>query len=150
MKVNKKGAVAIAALIAGSMLALAGCSGSGSSTPTNSGSGKLTVWVDADRARVLKDVAAQFKKDKGITVDLVVKDYGKIQQDFTAQVPTGKGPDLTIGGHDWTGGFVQDGVIAPVELGDKASDFEKVALQAVTYDGKTYGLPYAIENIAIL
>jgi arabinogalactan oligomer / maltooligosaccharide transport system substrate-binding protein len=150
MKVNKKGAVAIAALIAGSMLALAGCSGSSGGTPTSSGSGKLTVWVDADRARVLKDVAAQFKKDKGITVDLVVKDYGKIQQDFTAQVPTGKGPDLTIGGHDWTGGFVQDGVIAPVELGDKASDFEKVAIQAVTYDGKTYGLPYAIENIAIL
>ena len=38
----------------------------------------------------------------------------------------------------------------PVELGDKAGDFEKVAIQAVTYDGKTYGLPYAIENIALV
>ena len=150
MRVNKKGAVAIAALIAGSMLGLAGCSGQAASEPKKTTSGTLTVWVDADRARALKDVAAEFQKDKGIKVDLVVKDYGKIQQDFTAQVPTGKGPDLTIGGHDWTGGFVQDGVIAPIELGDKASQFEKVAVQAVTYDGKTYGLPYAIENIAIL
>ncbi|WP_036283599.1 sugar ABC transporter substrate-binding protein [Microbacterium luticocti] len=150
MKVNKKAAAAAAALIATSMLALAGCSGQAAEAPKKTSAGSLTVWVDADRARALKDVAAQFEKDKGVEVKLVVKDYGKIQQDFTAQVPTGKGPDLTIGGHDWTGGFVQDGVIAPVELGDKASQFEKVAVQAVTYEGKTYGLPYAIENIAIL
>ncbi|WP_308491721.1 sugar ABC transporter substrate-binding protein [Microbacterium terrisoli] len=151
MKVNKKGAAAAAALIVASMFGLAGCAGGTAATPKQTeNAGTLTVWVDADRARALKDVAAAFQKDKGVKVDLVVKDYGKIQQDFTAQVPTGKGPDLTIGGHDWTGGFVQDGVIAPIELGDKASQFEKVALQAVTYDGKTYGLPYAIENIAIL
>lgn len=152
MKVNRKGAIGLGVLIAGSMVALAGCAGGsgGGNTTAPSSSGTLTVWVDADRARALKDVAAEFQKDKGIKVDLVVKDYGKIRDEFTAQVPTGKGPDLTIGGHDWIGSFVQDGVIAPIELGDKSADFEKVAVQAVTYDSKTYGLPYAIENIAIL
>lgn len=45
---------------------------------------------------------------------------------------------------------MKDGIVAPVELGDKSADFEKVAMEAVSYDGKTYGLPYAIENIAIL
>ncbi len=45
---------------------------------------------------------------------------------------------------------MKDGLVAPVELGDKASKFEKVAISAVTYDSKVYGLPYAIENIAIL
>ena len=154
MKVNKKGMLAAGIAVAASMLALAGCSSTGSTTTPTDGasaaSGSLTVWVDADRARALEDVAKTFEKEKGVKVNLVVKDYGKIRDEFTAQVPTGKGPDITIGGHDWIGAFVKDGIVAPVELGDKAADFEKVAIQAVTYDGKTYGLPYAIENIAIL
>ena len=153
MKVNKKGMAAVGLLVAASILTLAGCSSSGNTTsPTESGaaSGELTVWVDADRARALEDVAKAFEADKGVKVNLVVKDYGKIRDEFTAQVPTGKGPDITIGGHDWIGAFVKDGIVAPVELGDKAGDFEKVAVEAVSYEGKTYGLPYAIESIAIL
>lgn len=154
MKVKKKGMLATGMVVAASILALAGCSSSGTTaTPTDDGtaaSGTLTVWVDADRARALEDVAKTFEQEKGVKVNLVVKDYGKIRDEFTAQVPTGKGPDITIGGHDWIGAFVKDGVVAPVELGDKFADFEKVAVEAVTYDGKTYGLPYAIENIAIL
>lgn len=154
MKVNKKGMAATGLLVAASMLTLAGCSGGSSAAPSDDASkgdsGALTVWVDADRARALEDVAKTFEQDKGVKVNLVVKDYGKIRDEFTAQVPTGKGPDITIGGHDWIGAFVRDGIVAPVELGDKSADFEKVAMEAVSYDGKTYGLPYAIENIAIL
>lgn len=153
MKVNKKGALVLSALVAGSMLALAGCAGSDPSTPESSepaAAGELTVWVDADRARALEDVAKTFEQEKGVKVNLVVKDYGKLRDEFTAQVPTGKGPDISIGGHDWIGAFVKDGVVAPVELGDKAGDFESVAIEAVTYESKTYGLPYAIENVAVL
>src|SRR5690606_23381898 len=42
------------------------------------------------------------------------------------------------------------GVVAPLELGDSASDYLDVALQASTYDGTVYMLPYAVENIAVL
>lgn len=154
MKVNKKGMAATGLLVAASMLTLAGCAGGSSAAPSDDASkgdsGALTVWVDANRSRALEDVAKTFEQDKGVKVNLVVKDYGKIRDEFTAQVPTGKGPDITIGGHDWIGAFVKDGIVAPVELGDKSADFEKVAMEAVSYDGKTYGLPYAIENIAIL
>ncbi|GAA2009892.1 sugar ABC transporter substrate-binding protein [Microbacterium ulmi] len=151
MKVNKKGAVGLTALIAGSMLALAGCAGGGSSTPTDTGSaGTLTVWVDDNRAKALKDVVAQFEEEKGVDVNLVIKDNAKIRDDFTAQVPTGKGPDITIGAHDWLGAFVQDGLVAPIELGDKAADFRDVAVQAFTLNGQVYGLPYATENIALM
>lgn len=154
MKVKKRSALAVGLLVASSMLALAGCASTGGDAkPTEDAGGDtatLTVWVDADRARALEGVAKQFEEEKGVKVNLVVKDYGKIRDEFTAQVPTGKGPDITIGGHDFIGAFVKDGIVAPVELGDKAGDFESVAVEAVTYDGKTYGLPYAIENIAIL
>jgi Maltose-binding periplasmic proteins/domains len=154
MKVNSaRGLLAIGAVVATASLALAGCSSSGNHSSSNdaaSGSKTLTVWVDADRAKVLKDVAASFTKESGVKVNLVQKDFGKIQQDFTAQVPTGKGPDITVGANDWLGSFVTNGVVQPIELGDKAGSFEKVALDAMSYEGKNYGLPYSIENIAIL
>ena len=134
------------------VLALAGCSAGGSSASTEDSSSKtpLTVWVDADRAKVMKDAAAAFTKETGVKVTLVQKDFGKIQDQFVAQVPTGKGPDITIGANDWTGNFVANGVVQPIELGNKAGDYQKVAIDAMTYEGKTYGLPYSIENIAIL
>lgn len=151
MKVNRKGAIGLGALIAGSMLVLAGCAGGGGGNSTApAGNGTLTVWVDADRAKALKDVVKTFQEEKGVKVDLVIKDNSKIRDDFTAAVPTGKGPDITIGAHDWLGSFVQDGLVAPVELGDKASEFQPVAISAFTYDGKVYGLPYATENIALM
>ncbi|MBG6237249.1 arabinogalactan oligomer/maltooligosaccharide transport system substrate-binding protein [Mycetocola sp. CAN_C7] len=142
----KAGAVATIAT-----LALAGCAGGNDTAGDDTASdATLTVWVDADRAPVLKDAAADFTEESGVEVKLVQKDFAKIQDEFIAQVPSGKGPDITIGAHDWLGNFVTNGVVQPIELGDKAADFEDVAVQAMSYEGKTYGLPYAIENIALL
>jgi len=161
MKVNKKSALALGAILAAGALALTGCGGS--STPTTSGSasseptetaaesaGTLTVWVDADRATVLKDAAAAFETETGVKVDLVQKDFGEIRDQFVQQVPTGKGPDIAVGAHDWLGVLIENGVVAPVELGDAAGDFQQVAVDAFSYEGKTYGVPYSIENIALL
>ncbi|MET1036351.1 MAG: maltose ABC transporter substrate-binding protein, partial [Arthrobacter sp.] len=110
----------------------------------------LTLWVDAERAPALKSIAAKFKEDKGIEVKLVVKDFAAVRDDFITQAPTGKGPDMLVGPHDWLGKMVQNGVVAPMQLGDKASLFAEASVQAMTYDGQVYGLPYAIENIALL
>ena len=142
-------------LVAGVMattaaIALAGCAGGGGGGETPEGTGTLTIWVDADRAGVLEDIAATFKDDKGIDVKLVTKDFGDIRDDFITQVPTGKGPDIIVGAHDWLGKLVQNGVVAPLELGDKAGDFQEVAISAMSYEGQTYGLPYSVENIALM
>jgi arabinogalactan oligomer/maltooligosaccharide transport system substrate-binding protein len=154
MKVNRKGGLALGALVTGSMLALAGCAGGTGGEATESSapemSGELTVWVDQNRADALEDIVKTFEDETGVNVDLVVKQNEKIRDDFTAQVPTGKGPDITIGAHDWLGAFVQDGLVAPIELGDKAGEFQDVAISAFSYEDKVYGLPYAIENIALM
>lgn len=112
--------------------------------------GELSVWVDADRADVLAEAAADFEADTGIEVELVQQDFGELQDQFVSQVPTGEGPDISVGAHDWLGVLVTNGVVAPIELGDAAAGFEDVALEAWTYDGQVYGLPYSIENIALL
>ena len=152
MMVKKKGLLTTGAVAVAASLALAGCSGGASSNggSTDAASSALTVWVDADRAAVLKDAAADFTKESGVTVKLVQKDFGKIQEEFVAQAPTGKGPDITIAAHDWLGNFVSNGVVQPVELGDTAADYQEVAITAMSYEGQTYGVPYAIENIALL
>lgn len=140
-------------LVAGGVvgaLALSGCAG-GDAAGANSDAQTLTVWVDPNRATELKDIAAQFEDDKGIKVKLVQKEYGDVmKEDFIKQVPTGKGPDVIVGGHDWLGLFVQNGVVAPIELGDTAGDFSDVAIRAMSYEGTTYGLPVSLENIALV
>lgn len=144
---------ATTALVVGGLVAtaaLTGCS-SGGTSDSGGGSQTLTVWVDPNRAEELKDIAAQFEEDKGITVKLVQKEYGDVmKEDFVKQVPTGKGPDVIVGGHDWLGLFVQNGVVAPLELGDSAADYSDVAIRAMSYEGTTYGLPVSIENIALV
>lgn len=124
--------------------------GSAAATTEAAGGSGLVVWADDTRTPVITEIAKKFTADTGVQVQVVQRDYGKMRDDFTSQVPTGQGPDIIIGGGDWTGKFVQNGVIAPVELGDKASDFSKVAVDGVTYQGKVYGLPYAIENVAMI
>jgi len=38
--------------------------------------------------------------------------------------------------------------LAPIDLGSKASDFVDFAIDAFTFDGRLYGMPYATENLA--
>src|SRR5690606_25962972 len=82
--------------------------------------------------------------------ELVIKNFADIRADFLAQVPTGEGPDITVGAHDWLGSFIVNGVVDSVDLAGMESEFESVALEAFTYDGQLYGLPYALETIAVV
>lgn len=155
------GAAATAAAMA---LVLGGCSSSGTKTEDQSGAtedqsgaaatesveGELTVWVDETREAPVKAAAEQFTEATGTKINLVLKNFDEIRADFTAQVPTGKGPDITVGAHDWLGELTANGVVAPIALGDKADEFETAAISAFTYDGALYGLPYAVENIALI
>lgn len=118
-------------------------------TPAGDG-GTLTVWVDETRQPAVEAAAAAFEEETGTTVDTVLKNFDDIRADFNAQVPTGEGPDITVGAHDWLGELTVNGVVAPIELGDKADEFEQVAIEAFTQDGQVYGLPYAVENIGLI
>lgn len=115
-----------------------------------SAAGTLTIWVDELRVDALAGIAADFEAERGVTVDLVQRNFDDIRPEFLAQAPTGEGPDIIVGAHDWTGELVTNGVIATVELGDTADGFNEAAVNAFTYDGQVYGVPYGIENIALV
>lgn len=119
-------------------------------TESAGGGGSITVWVDETRQAAVADAATTFTDETGTEVELVLKNFEDIRTDFLAQVPTGEGPDITVGAHDWLGELTANGVVAPVELGATASDFETTAVEAFTYDGQVYALPYAIENLGLI
>lgn len=156
MTVNKTGRAFAAIAVAGT-LGLAGCAGGAGDAPADDtadekteASTTLTVWVDAERVDALQGAADAYEEQAGVAVELIGKDTADIKDDFIQQVPTGEGPDIAMGAHDWLGELSTNGVVAPLELGDSASGYIDVAIEAATYDGTVYMLPYAVENLAVL
>ncbi len=116
-----------------------------------SATGSLTIWVDENRKPAVQAAVDIYNEtNPDVKVTLVQKNFEDIRADFLAQVPTGEGPDITIGAHDWLGGLIVNGVVDTIDIGDKAGEFETVATQAFTQDGQMYGLPYALESVAIV
>ncbi|KQP71811.1 ABC transporter substrate-binding protein [Microbacterium sp. Leaf288] len=145
--------IALGALALTAAVVLAGCAGGGSSDNSDDAadsSAELVVWTDEERQTAVKDAAKAFEEETGATVKIVKKNFEDLRNDFIAQVPTGEGPDITVGAHDWLGALVAAGVVDTIDLGDKASEFEPVALEAMTYDGQLYALPYSLETIALV
>ncbi|MBT2500583.1 maltose ABC transporter substrate-binding protein [Agromyces sp. ISL-38] len=150
MRVNTKSLLAAGAVAVVATLGLASCAAGDSGDGGDAASSTLTVWVDAERVDALQGAADAYSEKNGVKVELVGKDNADIKDDFIQQVPTGKGPDITMGAHDWLGELSTNGVVAPIELGDSAGDYLPVAIDASTYEGTVYMLPYAVENIAVI
>jgi arabinogalactan oligomer / maltooligosaccharide transport system substrate-binding protein len=110
----------------------------------------LVIWADDTRTPVIEPFAERFAEQEGITVAVQEVPFDDIDDLVNVQGPAGEGPDVFIGPHDWLGSFVANGVVAPLDLGDRAGDFLEVATQAFNYEGANYGLPYSIENIALV
>jgi maltose-binding protein MalE len=111
---------------------------------------KLVIWADEQRVRALEPLADSFEAETGVALELVEKGFGQIRDDFKVAGPAGQGPDILIGAHDWLGELAASGLLAEVSLGDRADEFVPVAVDAFNYDGKLYGMPYAVENVAFV
>ncbi|MDR1426371.1 MAG: extracellular solute-binding protein, partial [Bifidobacteriaceae bacterium] len=102
------------------------------------------------RQAALGGVVETFKQEQCVTVNLVRKNFGDLRADFGSQVAAGEGPDITIGANDWLGEFKANGVVAPVDLSTVADRLDPAAVHAYTSEEQTYGVPYAMENIALV
>ena len=114
------------------------------------GDADLVIWTDDTRRDVVQGIADTFGEENGITVAVQELDFGQIREQLSLAAPGGDGPDIVIGAHDWLGELVTNGVLEPIDLSGIADQFQDVAVDAFTYDGQTYGLPYAVENIALI
>lgn len=110
----------------------------------------LVIWADDTRAPVIQPFADQFAEENGITVAVQELGFGDIRSRLVVAGPAGEGPDIIIGAHDWLGELVAAGVVAPLDLSGVSDQFSEAAIAAFNYEGQIYGLPYAVENIALL
>lgn len=122
-------------------------------TATSAEAPKVVIWADHDRKAAVDKVAGEWGAAKGITVQVVEKDFGKIRDDLkTVQAETA--PDVIVGAHDWTGQLAADGLVLPL-YPSKATlaQFPQYALDAFSYGTavkKLYGAPVALENLALI
>ncbi len=110
----------------------------------------VTIWSGATSAKDDEQtpIIAAWAKTQGITVNVVYKK--DIRNEFIKAVPEGKGPDLMVGAHDWTGQLVGAGVVAPIVIGSLGNQFSKAMKSGFTINGKLYGMPIYSENIALI
>lgn len=106
----------------------------------------LTIWTDDQRLPVITELSKQFTEQYG--VEVVVDPQGTTNTMNAMLTGPDQGPDLFIIPHDNIGQLVESGVVAPIDLGDKADSFLPNALEGFTYNGVLYGVPFAVENDA--
>lgn len=125
-------------------------SSSASAPPVRDPNTDLVIWADAQRAPVLQQFAQSFATANGISVS-VQPVSTDLQSAYVTATAAGKGPDIVVGATDWIGNMVQNGAISPLPLtAAQKGAFETTALNAVTYNGQVYGIPYATENLALI
>jgi len=105
----------------------------------------LRIWADEQRAPVLTELGAQFQAE--YNVEVVVENISGIRDQFLVAAPAGEGPDIIVIAHDQLPALTESGLIAELDLGAKAADFDPETLKAYSFEGKLYGMPYARENL---
>ena len=132
------------------VLALSAC-GSDTDADTAEPARLLTIWADDERALALMTFAEAYSRTSDAQVEVIVVEHEELRASFVSAHANGLGPDIMVGPHDWTGDLVAADAVAPVSLDAGAAEaFTPGALDAVTYDGAVYGVPYATENLALI
>jgi len=108
----------------------------------------LVIWADEKRAKAITPLAAAWATENGVTVKVE-----SIATDITTKFKTasqaGNPPDVVVWAHDVIGDFVQNSAIDPVQ-GLDTSGFDPIAIKGMTFAGQLYGVPYSVENIALI
>jgi arabinogalactan oligomer/maltooligosaccharide transport system substrate-binding protein len=126
----------------------------GASAATSAGSATVVrIWTDADRKVAVDKVAGAWATARGVEVEVVQKEFGKIRDDLKTVQPE-TAPDVIVGAHDWVGQLAADGSAVPLVLSAAAKkNFPAYALNAMSYGTavkRLYGMPVALENIGLV
>jgi len=127
-------------------LIISSCSGAGGQKKKG-----LTVWTDMNEAVSLQKAADRFTAKTGVPVKIVRIPFLELKPKFQVAAPVNHGPDLITGPHDWIGPFATAGLIAPVDIpGEEQEKFLPVSLKVMSFGGKLYGLPIAVETLGLI
>ncbi|HXL03024.1 MAG TPA: maltose ABC transporter substrate-binding protein [Candidatus Atribacteria bacterium] len=111
---------------------------------------EITIWCSEKQVDILQKLGEEFKAQYGVSVNVQYVEFGSIKPNFLTAAPQGKGADIIVGAHDWVGELVVNGLLEPLPPFEGQESFYSTALNAFSYGGKLYGLPYSMEAIALI
>ncbi len=113
--------------------------------------GKILIWTGDNRDRdALLEAVQPFIDDLGVDVSVEIVDPD-LPQKFQQAAATGDGPDIVLWAHDRFGEWASGGLIAPVQPSASWSeDILPAAMDAMQFDGKTWGYPLAVEAVTLI
>ena len=110
----------------------------------------LVVWEDNGKSEFLKEAADDFEKNHDVKVVFKEMFYIYALEKLRLDGPLGNGPDLLLLPNDQIGSAVEEGMLEPIHFSQKEQDeFIPTAIEAVRYNGNTYGVPKTLENLAL-
>ncbi|WP_186575845.1 extracellular solute-binding protein [Aquibacillus kalidii] len=112
---------------------------------------KLTIWVNAEekQEQAVKQITDKYTEETGIEVEAIPINMLDQIEKLDVEGPAGNGPDIIFQPHDRIGDLVLRGLVDPVNLGEKKSEYTETAVNAVTYDGDVWGYPAVTETYAL-
>ncbi len=113
--------------------------------------GVVTIWMGAGKGdALLQEAAAAFTADLGVDVVVEVVDPG-LTDKFQQAAATGDGPDIVLWAHDRFGEWAAGGLLSAVNPSQEFQDGVLVSgWDAVSFDGKIWGYPVAVEVIGLV
>ena len=130
---------------------LVGC-GKSSQTSAEKDNKEVVVWsyLMDNEVEELDKIAQEWAKENGKKVK-VIKDNSPFQS-FLQAANSSKGPDLVFGlTHNNMGTFEQAGLLSevPKDFANRQDYVNNAVWDAVSYDGKAYGVPLSMETYAL-
>ncbi|MFN3699631.1 MAG: extracellular solute-binding protein, partial [Dictyoglomus sp.] len=114
--------------------------------------GKIIIWTSEAQVKGLREAVKTFSNKYGVPIEITEVSFGDIKPKFITSAPTGEGPDIIVGAHDWVGELVVNGLLLPIDFLPQniLNQFTPVTLKAMSYGGKLYGIPYSMEAVALI
>ncbi|TDE11459.1 ABC transporter substrate-binding protein [Jiangella asiatica] len=111
--------------------------------------GTVTMWTNpiydenAMREHYEQQAAEFMEEHPGVDVDITVNPWQGAQEQLTAALAAGEGPDVAYLIPDRIPTLASQDLLTPLgaALGEDREDFHDNALEAVTYDGEIYAVP---------
>ncbi|MEU9169226.1 extracellular solute-binding protein [Streptomyces sp. NPDC048420] len=148
--------IAATALVASFALAATACGGSDSGDKAD---GPVTItWWDTSNATneaptykaLIKDFEAA---NKDIKVKYVNVPFDQAQNKFDTAAGASGAPDVLRSDVGWTPAFAKKGYFLPLDGTEALSDvskFQPNLIEQAKYDGKTYGVPFVTDTLALV
>jgi len=111
---------------------------------------ELVLWHNYSGAEQvgLQEVVRQYnERHPDLPIDVQFIPFGGFSSKVRSAIPRGNGPDLFIYAHEAIGGWVDADLLVPIDVPE---GMIPQAADAVEYEGRTWGVPFACKVAALI